>query len=136
MASDCGDLSLIPATAWRGCVKQIGKRLSETQWLIQASASRTQSRSCAPGLKKKKKKIFQHKIGLALKGLMCHLLLCLVTLTSVMSSDTIATRSYFPPVMSHEICNPILVSVLSIVPTVGRESLKIDLPTLSPLMLF
>ena len=45
-----GDLSLIPATAWRGCVKQIGKWLSETQWLIEAPASRTQSRSCAPGL--------------------------------------------------------------------------------------
>ena len=52
MASDCGDLSLIPATAWRGCVKQIGKRLSETQWLIQASACRhsvadTKSLVCA-----------------------------------------------------------------------------------------
>ena len=35
-----GDLSLIPATAWRGCDKQIGKRLSERQWLIQASACR------------------------------------------------------------------------------------------------
>ena len=40
MASDCGDLSLIPTTAWRGCVKQIGNRLSETRWIIQASACR------------------------------------------------------------------------------------------------
>ena len=52
MASDCGDLSLIPATAWRGCVKHISKRLSQTQWLIQASACRhsvadTKSLVCA-----------------------------------------------------------------------------------------
>ena len=52
MAGDCGDLSLIPAIAWRGCVKQIGKQLSETQWLIQASACRhsvtdTKSLVCA-----------------------------------------------------------------------------------------
>ena len=50
--SDCGNLLLIPATAWRGCVKQIGKWLSDTQWLIQASACRhsiadTKSLVCA-----------------------------------------------------------------------------------------
>ena len=79
-----GDLSLIPATEWRGCVKQIGKRLSETQWLIQASACRHSiadtSRSCAPGLKTKVAMkfpppqknsffFFLPEIGLGLKGL-------------------------------------------------------------------